>query len=38
MGNLVRVNFGPGTNLFLGILLWEYQYFGKNIDIQGLKG
>ena len=28
MGNLVRVNFGPGANLFLGILPWKHQYFG----------
>ena len=32
-GDFVPGEFGLGTNLFLGILLWEHQYFAENIDI-----
>ena len=32
-GDFVPGEFGPGANLFLGILLWEHQYFTENIDI-----
>ena len=35
--------FGPGefylgAFLFLGILLWEHQYFAHNVDVPGLTG
>ena len=32
-GDFGSGEFGPGANLFLGILLCEHQYFAENIDI-----